>query len=106
MSTNNTNIEVVPGQGDPLLDAVLKHDKEMAESQNSPNQRPKELKSIYDEHARMIAHERSAVVGIGHGMWYFDDMIGINTATSGNSSKDNSSHDEVDDPKQKRRTSH
>ena len=58
------------GGGDPLFQAVKQHDHDVS--------RPKDpvVKEIYDKHARLMEHERSAVVGVGHGMWYFDDMIG------------------------------
>ena len=52
-----------------------------------------EIKEVYDKHARLMEHERSAVVGVGHGMWYFDDMVGTTTTDK-----------DKDDPK--RRTSH
>ena len=83
-------------QGDPLFDAILKHDKEMA---SQSNERTKELKKVYDKHAKMIEHERSAIVGIGHGMWYFDDMIGVTGQDSGDETA-------TDNQKPKRRTSH
>ena len=58
------------GGGDPLFAAVKQHDHDVS--------RPKDpvVKEIYDKHARLMEHERSAVVGVGHGMWYFDDMVG------------------------------
>ena len=74
------------GDGDPLLRAVLKHDKVVADSRrNHPRE---DLKLVYDKHARLMEHERSGVVGVGHGMWYFDDMVGVPPSSQVNDNSD------------------
>lgn len=56
--------------GDPLLEAALRHDKEVEEHIHK-----QQLKETYDKHAILMEHERSGALIGGPGMWYFDDVV-------------------------------
>ena len=56
--------------GDPVLEAILKHDTEADEAS-----RRKALKDLYDEHARMVQHERSGAFLGDHTLWCSQEYL-------------------------------
>jgi hypothetical protein len=54
-------------QGDPLLDAVMRHDSETERE----DWHRKELKAIYDSHAKLMEKEHAGTV-LGDGWWMND----------------------------------
>lgn len=56
--------------GDPVLEAILKHDTETDEAE-----RRKALKALYDQHARMVEHERAGAYLGDHTLWCLQDYL-------------------------------
>ena len=74
-STTTTSTEARPSgefhcHGDPVLQAILQHDTATDEAE-----RRKELKALYDQHARMVEHERAGAYLGDHTLWCLQDYL-------------------------------
>ena len=58
--------------GDPVLDATMKHDRTQEEAEALHRQ---SLKEVYDEHARLMEHERHGAFLGDHTLWYAQDYL-------------------------------
>lgn len=56
--------------GDPVFAAILKHDTE-----NEEAERRKALKDLYDQHARMVEHERAGAFLGDHTLWISQEYL-------------------------------
>ena len=71
---NDTNRPRLSGEfhchGDPVLQAILQHDTEADEAE-----RRKALKALYEDHARMMEHDRTGAFLGDHTLWYVQDYL-------------------------------
>jgi hypothetical protein len=56
--------------GDPVLEAILKHDTALDQAE-----RQTALKELYEQHARMVEHQRTGTFLGDHTMWYAQDYL-------------------------------
>ena len=57
--------------GDPVLEATMKYDR----SQEEAAVHRQALKEVYDEHARLMEHERHGAFLGDHTLWYAQDYL-------------------------------